>query len=138
MTPSKNTNQLYTPVIVYLRRCLSQIAEMRVNVALSDPDTTSLNLARSNVKLCKFQLKHSSVQNAKNIVFFSLGQIQRLRSLTHSTGMLIIHSWKLETKAINGTNQSLFSHSNTSHHGAVRMKSLLVLLKRFSPSNEKV
>ena len=76
-------------LIVYLRRCLSQIAAMRVNVALSDPDTTSLNLARSNVKLCKFHLKHSSVQNAKNIVFISLGQIQRLRSLTHSTGMLI-------------------------------------------------
>ena len=42
---------------------------MRVNVALSDPDTTSLNLARSNVKLCKFELKYSSVQNAKNISF---------------------------------------------------------------------
>ena len=69
MTPSKNTNQLYTPVIVYLR-CLSQIAEMRVNVALSDPDTTSLNLARSTAKLCKFELKHSSVQNAKNKVLF--------------------------------------------------------------------
>ena len=68
---------------------------MLVNVALSDPDTTSpLNLARSNVELCKFELKHSSVQNAKNIVFFSLGQIQRLRSLTHSTGMLICSQLK--------------------------------------------
>ena len=85
--------------MVYLRRFLSKIAEMRVNFALSDPDTTSLNRARSNVKLCKFELKHSSVQNAKNIVFFSLGRIQRLRSLTHSTGMLIIRSSKHETKA---------------------------------------
>ena len=99
--------------MVYLRRFLSKIAEMRVNLALSDPDTTSLNLARSNVKLCKFELKHSSVQNAKNIVFFSLGRIQRLRSLTHSTGMLIIRSSKHETKAMNGTNQSLFNHSST-------------------------
>ena len=31
--------------VVYLRRSLTQIAEMRVNVAQSDPDTTSLNLA---------------------------------------------------------------------------------------------
>ena len=62
-------NSCLVPVIVYLRRCLSQIAEMRVNVALSNPDTTSRNLARSNVKLCKFELKHSSFRNAKNFLF---------------------------------------------------------------------
>ena len=73
--------------MVYLRRFLSQIAEMRMNVAPSDPDTTSLNLARLNLKLCRLVLKHSSIQNAKIIVFFSLGQIQILQSLTHSTGM---------------------------------------------------
>ena len=31
--------------MIYLRRFISQIAEMRMNVALSDPDITSLNLA---------------------------------------------------------------------------------------------
>ena len=54
----------------YLRRLLSQIAEMRMNVALSEPDTTSLNLSRSNVKLCRFVLKHPSVQIAKNSFLF--------------------------------------------------------------------
>ena len=112
LTPSKNTNQFYTPVMVYLRSFLSEIAEMRVNVALSDRDT---RLAWSNVKLCRFVFKHSSVQNAKTIVFFSLGQIQRLRALTHSTGMLITHSWRQETKAMKGTNHALFNHSSTSH-----------------------
>ena len=67
--------------MVYLRRFLSKIAEMRMNVALSDPDTTSLNLARSNLKLCRFLLKHSSVQNVKIIVFFSLGQITNIKKL---------------------------------------------------------
>ena len=44
-----------------------------MNVALFDPDTTSLNLTWSNVKLCRIALKHSSVQNAKhwNISFRS-------------------------------------------------------------------
>ena len=73
--------------MVYLKRFLSQIADMRMNVALSDPDTKSHNLARSNLKLFRFVSKHSSVQNAKIIVFFWLGQMQILRSLTHSTGM---------------------------------------------------
>ena len=71
---------------------------MRVNVALSDPDTTSLNLARSNVKLCKFQLKHSSVQNAKNIVLISLGQIQitKLDTLDWNVNLFTVESTKLK------------------------------------------
>ena len=71
---------------------------MRVNVALSDPDTTSLNLARSNVKLCKFQLKHSSVKNAKNIVFISLGQIRitKLDTLDWNVNLFTVESTKLK------------------------------------------
>ena len=59
-----------------------------MNVALSDPDTTSLNLPWSNVKLCRICVKTLKRTKCKIVkLFFSLGQIQRLRSLSHSTGM---------------------------------------------------
>ena len=64
LTPSKNTNELYTPVMVYLRRFLSQIAEMRMNVALSDPDTMSLDLIESQtMQICVKTLKRTKCKN---------------------------------------------------------------------------
>ena len=59
-----------------------------MNVAPSDPDTTSLNLAWSNVKLRRICVKTLKRTKCRKVsLFFSLGQIQRLRSLSHSTGM---------------------------------------------------
>ena len=72
---------------------------MRVNVALSDPDTTSLNLARSNVKLCKFQLKHSSVQNAKKYSFLFVRtntKITKLDTLDWNVNLFTVESTKLK------------------------------------------
>ena len=59
LTPSKKkkkNNHLYTPNIVYLRRFISQITEVRMNVVLSEPHIKSRNIAWSNFKLCKFVL----------------------------------------------------------------------------------
>ena len=39
--------------MIYLRRFISQIADMRMNVALSDPDTTSKTLKRAKFKTVK-------------------------------------------------------------------------------------
>ena len=47
----RKQSTLYPCCSLLEKRCLSQIAKMRVNVALSDLDATSLNLARSNVKV---------------------------------------------------------------------------------------
>ena len=73
---------------------------MRGNVALSDPDTTSLNLAQSNVKLCKFQLiktlKRSKCKKYSFLFVRTNTKITKLDTPDWNVNLFTVESTKLK------------------------------------------